>query len=89
MYINCVGHPIRVKFDNGVTIYLSKDEIAIKKFTRLHIQSVAKYALRATVAGDKYTWVPVPFTIDTLMKIREDVINAHHHQPGSVKALIN
>ena len=92
MYKNCVGNPIRIKFDNSVTIYLNKDEKAIEKFSQRKIISAAKYDLRATVFGDKYTWVQIPFEVDTSMNIREvrrPINNSRiDDRTSSVKALI-
>ena len=85
MYKNCVGNAIRIKFDNSVTIYLNKDEKALEKFSRHSIIEVAKYDLRATVMGDKYTWISIPFIINEQQCIRE-----RHREAAtsSVKALV-
>ena len=85
MYKNCVGNPIRIKFDNDVVIYLNKDEKALEKFSQRRILSVAKYDLKATVMGDKYTWISIPFIINEQQCIRE-----RHREAAtsSVKALV-
>ena len=87
MYKNCVGNVIKIKFDNSVTIYLNKDEKALEKFSRRRILSVAKYDLRATVAGDKYRWISIPFIINEQQCIYERR-NPPSNSTSSVKALI-
>lgn len=88
MYKNCVGNAIRIKFDNSVTIYLNKDEKALEKFSRHSIISVAKYDLRATIMGDKYTWISIPFIINEQQCIRERHRDPSEATTSSVKALI-